>query len=212
MKAAVAPSRSNPRRIITGSNKALIPIIEARAVALNLRKQGFDYRLIADKLTKLMHPKGDKRVSARTAYEYVQAELLALRQQTEMDAQSIRDLELERCDILLASLHRKINKGDVGAVMAAVKIMERRSRLLGLDAPTRSEVVGALMTITPQAAAAMSDDEIRQKVADLMNRVTIQSAVDRQSQLQSQTGLPDIDAEATVEAESVEAESDPVAP
>ena len=90
-----------------------------------------------------------------------------------MDVQSVRDMELERCDSMMAGLWEKINKGDPYAVIAAIKVMERRSRLLGLDAPTKQEFIGALMTVTPQDVARMSDTEVKDRITALLNRVNI---------------------------------------
>lgn len=172
---AAPPAEGNSRKTKIASVKREVLVIEGRMMALDLKKRGCTYQQIADKLTKLFHPKGGKKVSKRTAFEYVQAELIALRQQTELDVQSVRDLDLERCDAALAGLWEGITGGNPASVMAAMKVMERRSKLLGLDAPTRTEFVGAMMTVSAADVAKMSDTEIEEKVRALMNRVTIAS-------------------------------------
>lgn len=59
------------------------------------------------------------------------------------DAGVLRQIEIARLDALLAGLWPRATSGDVPAVHAALKVGERRARLLGLDAPARAEVTGA---------------------------------------------------------------------
>jgi hypothetical protein len=51
-----------------------------------------------------------------------------------------RYLELDRLDRMLIAITEQIRKGHLGAIDRALKIMERRSKLLGLDAPTKTDV------------------------------------------------------------------------
>jgi hypothetical protein len=108
-------------------------IAERRMRALNLRKAGGSYRQIAQQLG----------VSLNTAWADVNAELLELREQTKADAAEVRDLELQRCDEMILGLWPAVRRGDPKAVSAAVRVSERRSKLLGLDAPSKSEISGA---------------------------------------------------------------------
>lgn len=108
-------------------------IAERRAKAFSLRKAGASYRQIAQQMA----------VSLNTAYADVQAELLELREQTKSDAVEVRELELQRCDEMILGLWPAVRRGDPKAVMAAVRVSDRRARLLGLDAPSKQEVTGA---------------------------------------------------------------------
>ena len=47
----------------------------------------------------------------------------------------LRELEVQRLDAMLYAVWNDAQQGDAGAVSTALKISERRSRLLGLDAP-----------------------------------------------------------------------------
>ena len=58
-------------------------------------------------------------------------------------ADEVRDLEVARLDAMLLPLWRRVQQGDERAVDRALKIMERRARLLGLDAPSKSEQSGS---------------------------------------------------------------------
>ena len=57
-------------------------------------------------------------------------------------AEDVRLLELERLDRMLAGMWPKAIAGDPKAVAAAVKIMDRRAKYLGIDAPVRTELTG----------------------------------------------------------------------
>ena len=105
-------------------------------MALRLRKAGGSYREIAGQLA----------VDVATAYADVRAELAALREQTVEEAKELRDLELQRFDEMTAGLWPQIRAGSPPAVTAAIRVSERRARLLGLDEPvvTKSELTGSL--------------------------------------------------------------------
>ena len=66
--------------------------------------------------------------------------------QTVEQAAELRDLELQRFDEMTAGLWPQVQEGSPPAVTAAVRVSERRSRLLGLDEPTatRTEISGSL--------------------------------------------------------------------
>jgi len=51
-------------------------------------------------------------------------------------------VELERLDKLTAAVWNNAMSGDDKAVNTALRIMERRARLMGLDAPVRTELAG----------------------------------------------------------------------
>ena len=64
--------------------------------------------------------------------------------QTTADVQQVRDIELERCDAMIVGLWRKVEAGDTKAVLAACRVMDRRAKLLGLDASTKIDLAGTL--------------------------------------------------------------------
>ncbi len=55
-------------------------------------------------------------------------------------AAEIRTLEVDRLDRLHAAYWPAALQGDVQAAVTVLRIMDRRAKLLGLDAPARSEV------------------------------------------------------------------------
>lgn len=148
-------SRSHPKG-------ELERVAEKHAMALELRKQGLTFREIAARMG----------ISLKSAHDCVEAELLELREKTVLDAVAVREIDLERCDVMLKGLWPKIKKGDPAAVGAGVRVLDRRARLLGHDAPQKTELVGALAAITPEAAARMSEADIAARVQALVTRIS----------------------------------------
>jgi hypothetical protein len=68
------------------------------------------------------------------AYEAVRRSLLEVVREP---AEELIRLDLERLDALWGIQYLNAQAGDVQAMAACMKIMERRAKLLGLDAPTR---------------------------------------------------------------------------
>jgi hypothetical protein len=128
-----------------------------RALALELRKSGATYREIGQQLG----------VDVHTAHADVGAELAAIRETTVGEATELRVLELERLDGMTSGLWPQIQSGSAPAVAAGVRISERRSRLLGLDAPTtrKTEVSGSL-SIEAHTRLAAEREELRQLEPD----------------------------------------------
>jgi len=97
-----------------------------------LRKSGLAYDQIAKRLG----------VSKGTVSKDLTKALGELLANNVEGAEEVRALELERLDVALAAIWPKVKKGLLGAVDRLVSIQARRAKLLGLDAPTRSEVTG----------------------------------------------------------------------
>jgi len=110
---------------------------ERRNKALDMRSRGYSYTDIAKALG----------ISRSTAHKYVTAELDKLRAETRASAAQIRSLELARLDRLWRRAEEMLADGDADgakAIAAAIRIMERRARLLGLD-EQGAEVTGAVV-------------------------------------------------------------------
>lgn len=73
--------------------------------------------------------------------------------------------ELEECDNLRAKLAHRIDTGDINAIMAALKILERRAKYLALDSPTRLVVNEAMTSELRELAERLNvtdDPKIRE--------------------------------------------------
>ncbi|MCL2449235.1 MAG: helix-turn-helix domain-containing protein [Polyangiaceae bacterium] len=110
-------------------DSAKAAIQERRAQALELRKRGYSYRDVAKALG----------VSVQVAHAYVKDAIAAIPVEA---AEIVRAMELERCDRLWNSLQTKIKDGDPHAVQAAIRVLDRRAKYLGLDAPAVTEITG----------------------------------------------------------------------
>ena len=108
-----------------------------QAEALKLRAHGNNFRAIAKEL----------KCSISTAHSLVKEAFVAERKGISEAKADLVELELLRCDTYLQSLAAKIQDGDVQAVSAALKVADRRAKLLGLDAPAKLEHSGSVMVI-----------------------------------------------------------------
>lgn len=118
-------------------------ILQRQLQALDLRKRGFSYRDIGEKLG----------VSHGQAYNDVMKELSRLAKERDGSLEELRQLELERLDGLITALEPMARVGDTAAVNAYLKVMERRAKYLGLDAPDKFEDV-----------TKMTDEQLEQLV------------------------------------------------
>jgi hypothetical protein len=112
-------SRNSPRRV-----KAA----ERQRQAMQLRIAGASYAAIARELG-YAHPKGAER-----------AIIAGLRAFFREPATELLPLELERLDRLQVALWPDAIAGNVQAVMAVLRIMDRRARYCGLDAPHKANI------------------------------------------------------------------------
>jgi len=109
-----------------------IKTTEKTLKALDLRKKGFSYTQIGTKLG----------CARQTACRYVLSELENLADQCREEAGQVRDLELQRLDELYLVAWKAIADGSETAIDRCLRIMERRAKLLGLDAAEKVEHSG----------------------------------------------------------------------
>jgi DNA-binding CsgD family transcriptional regulator len=127
----VGVSRQAPGKVRTA---------QLEADCLRLRLDGFSHREIAAQLG----------VAPSTAYKRLHQALKAINEQNAAEAGTLRDLESLRLDELQNAVWQQALDGDDKAIGKVLAIMERRARLLGLDAPVRRETKAAVQD--PQAA------------------------------------------------------------
>lgn len=107
---------------------------ENRVKAFNLRKAGATYLQIGQQLG----------VSEQMAHKYIASRHAELEKLEEAEAKDLhrinqerRRLEEERLDALILGLWPAASKGDPQSASAALRVLESRRKLLGLDAPTK---------------------------------------------------------------------------
>jgi len=105
-------------------------IASRRKLALELRQAGLTYRELATALTNRGYP-----CKFTTAYKDVMRCLDEIAEKTHEEADHLRTLELTRLDTMLKGIWNRVIKGDTPSIDRALKISERRARLLGIDAP-----------------------------------------------------------------------------
>ena len=98
--------------------------------AVKLRESGLSYQEVGEEMS----------VTKSTAWGYVKKALDEVQERYESSAVTVRNLEIRRLDSLLNGVWEKASKGDVGAIDRVLKIMERKSKFLGLDAPDKAIV------------------------------------------------------------------------
>lgn len=100
--------------------------MDKKLEALELRKAGNSYAEIANAL-------GYKTSSG--AYRAV---MTALKKTLQDPSEEVRQLEIERLDAMLMAMWEKRDKPMYADRI--LRIMERRAKLLGLDAPTKTDL------------------------------------------------------------------------
>lgn len=100
---------------------------ERRRIAIELRKAGATYEEIGRSLG----------ISKQSAYESVTRALAEIKAKTTDAADAVKTIELERLDAMFKGLWPSASKGNPQAVEKALRVMERRAKLLGIDAPTK---------------------------------------------------------------------------
>ena len=112
-----------------------IAIKQKHLKAMELRKAGLSFAAIAAKLGY---------ANPSCAQFAVRSCLKSI---IEEPAREVRDMEVARLDDMLLSIWGEVRKGHLGAHDRALKIMERRAKLLGLDAPTKIDLDDAPMPV-----------------------------------------------------------------
>ena len=112
---------------MSASQSRAVIAAERRARALELRKSGATFEEIGAEIG----------ISAQAAHKVVWRALTDMNTLAEGEAAELRGLELARLDALLAAVWTEATSGNLPAVDRALKIGERRARLLGLDAPAK---------------------------------------------------------------------------
>lgn len=124
-------------------------ILKQQMAAFKLRVAGTSYRKIAKELN----------VGLRTAWKYVQAAMEELRIETKQSVEETRELDLIALDELQSIMFKSVRKNkSKRGVDRIIKIMERRAKLLGLDAPTRIDIEGRLRELA--AREGLDEEEV----------------------------------------------------
>jgi len=114
----------------TVTTQKVIEDKERQTKAVQLRAAGLSFDVIAAQLGF---------ANRQSAHRSVKA---ALQGNLREAVAELRELDAERLDGLLRALYPRALKGDYGAADRVLRILERRAKLYGLDAPVKQEVSG----------------------------------------------------------------------
>lgn len=122
-----AATKTEPRNIV---------VARRREDALGLRRAGLSFTKIAEMLAKKYGQPGYVRASA---YRDVRVGLDMI---VEEPARELLEEELSRLMAAQAALWPQVMRGEIPAVLALLRIMDRRSRYIGLDSPIKQQLTG----------------------------------------------------------------------
>lgn len=133
--------------------------------AMELRAAGLTYRAIGEQL-------GVNEETARTTV--ARAMMAAVREPT----QAVIATERARLEELHQALWDDALAGDLDATDRVLRLMERRAKLLGLDAPTRTITEAPLWAGLPSAERLRRIEEARAKLDALEMSIRAEMATD----------------------------------
>ena len=111
-----------------GRNAPTPELVDKERRVLELRRTGMTYVEIA------------KQVGYNGPGAAWKACQRALTKTLQEPAEAVRHFELERLDAFLTYLWQKIERGDTRAIDTALRVMDRRAKYLGIDAPVKAQV------------------------------------------------------------------------
>lgn len=126
--AAKAPKRRHTTPNNSRTTAEAVARRERDAQCVQLRRAGLGWDAIAQQLGYS---------SAARAYERFN---VFMHEYPREDAEAARELEADRYDQLQRAIWAKCLKGDTWAIDRALKLMDQRARLLGLNMPVRQTI------------------------------------------------------------------------
>lgn len=106
---------------------------ERRLRIIEARKRGHTLQAIADQ----------EGISPQAVHKQIRLQIDAWKLQCNEEVRALVELESQRLDEAHKALWPKAIRGHLPSIDRVIKIMERRAKLLGLDAPARTELTGA---------------------------------------------------------------------
>ena len=139
------------------STSQQIKAVDKHAQALRMRQAGASYEDIARVL-------GYR--SASGAHNAIKS---AMKKCLQEPADELRLLELSRLDEALKAIWGDVKKGSLFAIDRFLKISERRSRLLGLDAKTEISLQGEILSGNIHVIRDKRWDAVKEQLAGILD-------------------------------------------
>lgn len=134
----------------SGRQKTSPPAVRkavGQAQAVQLRIQGYTYQTIAEHIG----------ITKGTAHKWVSQAMRASAEASERDALSELGVDLARIDIAMKKVMALVERSDLAAVDRLIRLIDRRAKLLGLDATDR------------EPDDSLSEEEIQRELNGLIN-------------------------------------------
>jgi hypothetical protein len=138
------------------TNAARIAAQEKRQRAVTARRMGLSYAQIAHQIG----------ISKSAAYKAVQKALTDVQSEIDAAALLLRAQEMDRLDAMQAAAWPAAIKGEGSAIRDVLRVMERRAKMTGLDAPIKT----AATTAAGDDIADMTAEERRERIKVLEGR------------------------------------------
>lgn len=118
------------------ATKKRVSTVRRRALVWDMRVKGMSLRAITLSLMETH----DIKVAEMTIQNDVQAVLNSVQDKTRQIASEHRTIMLERIEQGLKAIFSKVIQGELDAIHAMVRLMERESKLVGADAPAKIDI------------------------------------------------------------------------
>jgi hypothetical protein len=151
---------STPRPSNNPTGRKTVAAAEKRRQAVELRKAGATFEEIAQAVGY-----GSKGA----AYRAVETEL---RNAVREPVRELIELETARLDLMLRALWPSVARGQLGAIDRALRVAERRARLLGLDAAQAVTVSGPDGGPVEVDVTGMTPEEKRAQLEQLVQEAS----------------------------------------
>lgn len=143
------------------NHNAAVPapeLVDKETKVLELRRAGLTWQRIAEEVGYADH------TGAYAAYKR------AIKRTQQQPADELREQELDRIDRLQLAAWPNAMKGDTKSILAIAKLMERRAKLLGLDAAIKIE-----QDITTWNGETINEaiERIKQEFESRINRASV---------------------------------------
>lgn len=119
---------------ITGKD---LVILERKVVFWESYKEGKTFRQIA----------GENGVSPSTVSSDIKEFVKELREEGLRYVEEFRIVQQERISAAVYAIWENVLMGDIGSINTLIRLLERESRLLGLDAPTKVDITAKIRAL-----------------------------------------------------------------
>lgn len=143
-----------------GDKGAKLVAQERRVRVLELRKSGASIRAIATHLKELGY---DAKASPTTVHRDLTEAFKNLQKQELIEANELRQLELERIDALWLAHWALGLKANIASSWVLIALSKRRSELIGMDATKKN----INLNLTKEELEKMTDDELDELIKQL---------------------------------------------